>query len=278
MGDQLSGLQEQDKAGSENHAKRYPLDGIKEIAQEDVVKTGLTEKRNEELDCASGCESESRCIARMVAMTELTEKDQSEKSCCDRCVEGDRMEADGVGWDSNAPWEGGGKAGVAAFGEVSQSEEGPDQRGARGPCVQRVEKREMTEAEVNSRNDCGEEKAGGGERRHHQQKDGVAEEAVQVGEDQKKAREDKGGEDGDEAGVPHRFGVEADGGGGAEAEGERSHESNRGEDTVGGKEKMTGVKEIGVHGRVVSRVVVLQSARERRPTRWAVRRVAGEPV
>jgi hypothetical protein len=72
---------------------------------------------------------------------------------------------------------------------------------------------------------------------------------LQVGEDQEKAGEDKGREDGEEAGVPDRFGIQADGDGGAEAEGERSHEANCSEDAEGGKEEMTGVKEVGVHVR-----------------------------
>jgi hypothetical protein len=87
---------------------------------------------------------------------------------------------------------------------------------------------------------------------------------LQVGEDQKKTGEDEGREDGEEASVPESFGVKAGGGGGAEAECERSHEANRGENAKGGKEKMTGVKEVGVH----VGVVMLQSAREAedRPT------------
>jgi hypothetical protein len=105
----------------------------------------------------------------------------------------------------------------------------------------------MAEAEVESGYDRGEEKAGGGERRDHQEKDGVAEEGVKVGEDEEQAGEDEGREDGEEASVPDSFGVQADGGGGAEAEGERSHEANRSEDAEGGKEEMAGVKEVGVH-------------------------------
>ncbi len=72
---------------------------------------------------------------------------------------------------------------------------------------------------------------------------------MQVSEDQEKAGENEGGEDGEEAGVPDRFGVQPDTGGGAEAKGERNHEADCGKDAVGGKEKMTGVKEIGVHVR-----------------------------
>jgi hypothetical protein len=70
---------------------------------------------------------------------------------------------------------------------------------------------------------------------------------VQVGEDQEETREDKGRQDGEEASIPDGFRVKADDGGGAEAESKRSHEANRGEDAEGGKEEMTGVKEVGMH-------------------------------
>src|ERR1700733_14448562 len=143
MSDHLSGLQE-DKAGGEDHAQRYPLDGVEEVAQEDVEETGLTEEGEEELGSADGGGGEG---------------------------------------DSDARGEGGGEAGVAAFGEVTEGEEGPDKGGAGSPSVQRGEKREMTEAEIDNRDDRSEQKAGGSERRHHEQKDGVGAEALQVGED-----------------------------------------------------------------------------------------------
>jgi hypothetical protein len=257
MRDQLSGFQE-DEAGRENHAQGYPLDGVEEIAQEDVEETGLTEEGEEKLGSAGGGESEGECIAGVMAVRELAEEDQGDERCGDGGVEGDGMEADGVRRDSDAPGEGGGEAGVAAFGEVAESEEGPGEGGTGRPGVQRGEQWEMAEAEIDERDDRGEEKAGGSERRHHKQKDGIGTEALQVGEDQQKAREDKRREDGEEASVPDRFGVQAYGGGGAEAESERSHEANRSEDAEGGKEKMTGVKEVGVH----VRVVMLQSAGE----------------
>ena len=248
MGDQLSRLQE-DKAGREDHAQRYPLDGVEEIAQEDVEETGLTEEGEEKLGSAGDGESEGEGVAGMVTARELAEEDQGDERCGDGRVEGDGMEADGVRRDSDAPGEGGRKAGIAAFGEVAKGEEGPDQRGARRPCVQRGEQGEMAEAEIDDRDDRGEQKAGGSERRHHEQKDRIGAEALQVGEDQEKAREDKSREDGEEAGVPDRFGIQADGDGGAEAEGERGHEANCSEDAEGGKEEMTGVKEVGVHVR-----------------------------
>jgi hypothetical protein len=248
MGDQLSGLQE-DKAGREDHAQRYPLDGVKEIAQEDVEEAGLAEEGEEKLGSAGGGESEGEGVAGVMAAGELPEEEDGKEGGCDGGVEGDGMERGAVGRDAKAPGEGGGEAGVAAFGEVAKGEEGPDQRGARRPGVQRGEQGEMAEAEIDDRGDRGEEKAGRSERRHHEQKDGVGAEALQVGEDQEKAREDKGREDGEEAGVPDRFGIQADGDGGAEAEGERGHEANCSEYAEGGKEEMTGVKEVGVHVR-----------------------------
>jgi hypothetical protein len=248
MGDQLSGLQE-DKAGREDHAQGYPLDGVEEIAQEDVEETGLTEEGEEKLNGAGGGQGEGEGVAGVMAVRELADEDQGDERCGDGRVEGDGMEADGIRRDSDAPGEGGGEAGVTAFGEVAEGEECPDQRGAGRPGVQRGEKREMAEAEIDSRDDRGEEKAGGSERRHHEQKDGVGAETLQVGEDQEKAREDKGREDGEEAGVPDRFGIQADGDGGAKTEGERGHEANCSEDAEGGKEEMTGVKEVGVHVR-----------------------------
>jgi hypothetical protein len=248
MRDQLSLLQE-DKAGGEDHAQRYPLDGVEKIAQEDVEETGLAEEGEEKLNGAGGGQGEGEDIAGMMAVRELAEEDQGDERCGDGRIEGDGMEADGVRRDSDAPGKGGGEAGVTAFGEVAEGEECPNQRGAGRPGVQRGEKREMAEAEIDSRDDRGEEKAGGSERRHHEQKNGVGTETLQVGEDQEKAREDEGGEDGEEASVPDRFGIQADGDGSAEAEGERGHEANCSEDAEGGKEEMTGVKEVGVHVR-----------------------------
>jgi hypothetical protein len=106
----------------------------------------------------------------------------------------------------------------------------------------------MAEAEVERGDDGREEETGGGEGGHHQEKDGVGAEAVQVGGDQKQAGEYEGREEGEEAGVPELIRVQTDGGGGAQAEAERGDEADRSEDAEGGKEKMTGVDEVGVHG------------------------------
>ena len=45
--------------------------------------------------------------------------------------------------------------------------------------------------------------------------------------------------------------MEADDGGGAEAEGEGGHESQSSEDAEGGKQEMAGVEKVGVHGRAM---------------------------
>jgi hypothetical protein len=56
--------------------------------------------------------------------------------------------------------------------------------------------------EVDGSRNGGQEEAERRERRDHQEQDGIAEEAVEVGGDEEKAREDKRGDDGEEAGVP----------------------------------------------------------------------------
>jgi hypothetical protein len=203
------------------------------------------------LDDAGVDEGEDEGVAGALATGELAEEGKGEEDCRYGSVEGYGVEADGIRWDAKAPGEGGGKACIAAFGEVAEGEEGPDEGGARGPGVERIEEREMAEAEVEDRDDHGKQEAGGGERRDHQKENGVGAEAVQVGGNQQQAREDEGREDGEETRVPELFGIEAYGGCGSQAETERRHEAYCGEDAEGGKEKMTGVKEIGMHGWVV---------------------------
>ena len=72
------------------------------------------------------------------------------------------MEAGAVGWDGHAPGECGGEAGVAAFGEVAESEEGPGEGRAGSPGVEGVEERKVAEAEVDCGRDDGQDEAGGG--------------------------------------------------------------------------------------------------------------------
>ena len=68
------------------------------------------------------------------------------------------METGGARRDGHAPGEGRGKAGVGAFGEVAEGEEGPGEGRARGPGVEGVEEGEMAEAEVDRCRDDGEER------------------------------------------------------------------------------------------------------------------------
>ena len=210
---------------------------------------GLAEEGEEELGCAGGGEGEGEGVAGVMAVRKLAEEDEGEERGCYGGVESDRVERGAVGWDAETPGECCGEAGVAAFGEVSEGEERPGEGGARGPGVESVERREMAKAEVDRVCEDGEEDAGGGERGNHQEEDGVGEEVVQVCGDEKEAGECEGGEEGEEACVPELVGVEADDGGGAEAEGEGRHESHGSEDAEGGKKEMAGVDEVGMHGR-----------------------------
>jgi hypothetical protein len=243
MGDQLSRLQEKDDAGEGDHGKGDPLDGVEETC----VRVGLAEEGEEELRCTGDGEGEGEGVAGMMAAWELAQEDYGENDRYNCGVEGDRMKADVIGRDAKAPGEGGGETGVAAFGEVAESEEGPGERGAGRPGVQCVEEWEIADAEIDCGREDGEEDAGGVERRHHQQKDGVGEEVVQVGDDEQETGESEGGEESEEAGVPEPFRIEADDGSSAKAEGEGGHESDGGEDAEGGKQEMSGVEEVGVH-------------------------------
>src|ERR1700760_996082 len=101
------------------------------------------------------------------------------------------MEPSVVGWDADAPGKGGGETGVAAFGEVDEGEEGPDEGGAGAPCVEGVEDGEMADPQIDQRGEDGEEDSRGGEGWQREQKDGVGDEVVQIGGDEQEAREDK---------------------------------------------------------------------------------------
>src|SRR5882757_1140715 len=140
MGDQLSGLQEEDEAGGGDHAEGDPLDGVEETG----VGKWLAEEGEEELGGAGGCEGEGEGVSWMlatgvVAVPESTEEDEGEERCCDSCVEGDGVEPGGAGGDCYSPGKGGGEAGVGALGEVAECEEGPGEGGAGRPGVEGVE-------------------------------------------------------------------------------------------------------------------------------------------
>jgi hypothetical protein len=139
----------------------------------------------------------------------VPEENEGEECCGDCGVECDGMERRAVGWDAKAPGELCGEASVAAFGKVSEGEESPGEGGTGGPGVERIKEGEMFNAEVDRGGDEGEEDAHGAERGHHQQKDWEGNEVVQIGDDEKEAGECEGGEEGEEAGVPEFFGVEA---------------------------------------------------------------------
>src|SRR6202023_3589092 len=61
MGDQLSGLQENDEAGDSDHAEGDPLDGIEEAR----IWEGLADERQEELCGARSGEGEGKGVAGM---------------------------------------------------------------------------------------------------------------------------------------------------------------------------------------------------------------------
>jgi hypothetical protein len=159
MGDQLSGLQKEDQASGEDHAEGYPLDGVEEISEDNVEKTGLAEEGKEKLRGAGCGEGQDEGVSRVVAAGELVEKKKRNESGRDGGIEGDGMETDGVGGDSDAPGERGGKASVGAFGEVAEGQEDPEECRAGSPGVQRGEQGEMAAAEVENRDDCGEQHA-----------------------------------------------------------------------------------------------------------------------
>src|SRR5271154_1862902 len=135
MGDQLSGLQEKDEAGGGNHSEGDPLDGV----EEGGVRERLTEEGEEELGCAGGGEGEGEGVAGVLAARELAEKNDGEERRGECSVKRHRMQTRGVRRDCHSPRECGGEASVAAFGEVAEGEEGPDEGGAGGPGVESVE-------------------------------------------------------------------------------------------------------------------------------------------
>ena len=63
-----------------------------------------------------------------------------------------------------------------------------------------------------------------------------------------KAREEEGGQHGEESGIPKLVGVDTREPGSALRNGKRKHESGRGEKAEGGESEMAEVKEVGMHG------------------------------
>ena len=139
MGDQLFGLEEKDETSKDDHGESYPLDWIEEAR----VGKGLAEEGEEELHCTRGGEGEGEGVAGMLAPEKLTEEKLGEERRDDGCVESDRVESHAVGRDAETPGESGRETGIAAFGEVSESEEAPSEGGAWGPGIKGVEERKL---------------------------------------------------------------------------------------------------------------------------------------
>src|SRR5580658_4127537 len=111
MGNQLSALQEKDKAGDGDHAEGYPLDWVENLC----VGEGLAEEGEEKLYCACDCESQSKGIAGVLAARELAQEDEGEKCCHECCVQSYRVQWSSVGRNRNSPGKDRWEAGVAAF-------------------------------------------------------------------------------------------------------------------------------------------------------------------
>ena len=157
MGNQLSRLYEKNQCGYSDHTEGDPLDGIEKT----LGWIGLTEECQEELDCSCSCECESYCVAMISASRKLAKKEGGNERRCDSSIEGYGVERDWIRRDAHAPRKRGGEAGVAAFSEMSESEKGPGERGARRPRIECVEEGEIFEAEIDRRRDEGEDDAGG---------------------------------------------------------------------------------------------------------------------
>jgi hypothetical protein len=75
MGDQLSGLEEEDEARENDHTEGDPLDGVEEgCGLIGRVGEGLAEEGQQELRCAGGGEGEGEDVAGMTAVPELAEE------------------------------------------------------------------------------------------------------------------------------------------------------------------------------------------------------------
>lgn len=69
-------------------------------------------------------------------------------------------------------------------------------------------------------------------------------------EDEQETREEKGGEDGKESGIPEPVRIDADEPRGALRNGEGEQQPGGGKDAKGGESEMAELEEVGVHGRL----------------------------
>jgi hypothetical protein len=243
MGDQLSRLYEKNQCSYSDHTEGDPLDGIEKT----LGWVGLTKECQEELDCSCSCKCESYGVAMVSAPRELAKKEDGKERRCNGGIKRYGVQRDWIRRDAHTPRKRGGKAGVTAFSEMSESEKGPGERGAGRPRVESVEEGKIFEAEIDHRRDESEDDAGSCERGHHDQEDWVINEVVEVREDQQQAGECKGREESEETGVPELVRIETNRYGGTETEAEGGDESHGGEDAEGRKQEVAGVDEIGVH-------------------------------
>ena len=202
MRDQLSGLEQKDETGEEDHAEGDPLDGVEELGVWFGVRIGLAEEAQEKLSGTSGGQGQGECVAGVLAVAELTHKEGGDNGGSEGGIEGYGVERYSVGRNAHSPWERSGKAGIGAFGEVSEGEEEPDEGGAGTPCVEGGEERETLDAQIDCGGDNREEDSDGVDRRQRENEKGIDEETERVGDDDQKAGEDEGGEKDDETSVP----------------------------------------------------------------------------
>jgi hypothetical protein len=104
------------------------------------------------------------------------------------------------------------------------------------------------DAQIGCSGEGGEEKSQRGERRNHQEQDGIGEEGVKVGYNEKDAGQDEGNDDGEEAGVPKVLRIKAGQDGGAKAKKEGKRKSCGREEADGGDGEESYVKKGRVHG------------------------------
>ena len=146
MRDRLSGLEVegQMRPAMRIMARADPLDGVEEVRGRVGVGVGWRKKVRRNWVMPEAARARAMVSPGWWRLGELAEKDEGEEDGCDGGVEGYGVEAGSSGGrDGMAPGEGGGEAGVAAFGEVAEGEEGPDEGGAGSPGVEGGEEGEM---------------------------------------------------------------------------------------------------------------------------------------
>lgn len=122
----------------------------------------------------------------------MVEKNEGKGCGGQRDVERDGVEWSAIGGDGKAPGKFSGKACIVSLREVAKGEEGPYESCAGAPGIEGVKQWELANAEVDDRDKDGKKDAGGSEGGHHEEKDGVGEEFMEVGEDEEETGETEG--------------------------------------------------------------------------------------